>query len=126
VVQRKMLSCHELYGIWEIHFFVSHLLFVFLYTSPFSTGQFFIQEKGLHSYIKNTISYHDMPEHMQASGLEVGRNVYLISSPKTFTLHHDKLQSSVKVFNIDRYLKPSCGELNTDTICKDYAKRMCK
>lgn len=67
-----------------------------------------------------------MSEHMQATRLEVDRNVYLTSSPKIFTLHHDKLQSSVKVLNTDQYLKPSCGELNTDKIRKDHAKGMCK
>jgi hypothetical protein len=46
-----------------------------------------------------------MSEHIQARGLEVGKNVYLISSPKIFTLHPDKLQSSVRVMNSDRYLK---------------------
>jgi hypothetical protein len=67
-----------------------------------------------------------MSEHIQASGLKFGRNVHLISSPKIFTLHNDKLQSSVRVMNTDGYLKPPCGELNTEKICTDHAKRKCK
>jgi hypothetical protein len=111
-----MLSCHELYRIWERLFLFLTYLYFWTHFLFQLTGQIFIQEIGLHSHIKNTISYHDMSEHMQASGLEVGRNVYLISSPKIFTLHHDKLQSSVKVFNTDRYLKPTCGELLTQYV----------
>jgi hypothetical protein len=112
---------------WERHFlFLIFYLYFWTHFLLQLTGQIFIQEIGLHSHIKNTTSYHDMSEHMQASGLEVGRNVYLKSSPKIYTLHHDILQSSVKVFNTDQYLKPSCGEVNTDKIWKDHAKRMCK
>jgi hypothetical protein len=122
-----MLSCHELYRILGKTFlFLTFYLYFWTHFLFQLRVQIFIQEIGLHSHIKNTISYHDMSEHIQASGLEVGRNVHLISSPKRFTLHHDKLQSSVRVMNTDRYLKPSCGELNTDKICKDHAKRMCK
>jgi hypothetical protein len=105
-----MLSCHELYNFGKDFLFLIFYLYFWTHFLFSLTGQIYIKEIGLHSDIKNTISYHDMSEHMQPSGLEAGRNVLLISSPKILTLLHDMLPSSVKVFNTDRYLKPSCSQ----------------